>query len=217
MRYPGRERSAGRRRGGGVACEAATPETAGAKRANGDSQPCRRRRGERPQTPGASPRGGACGTWRAQCRTAEGAGPVRGGAEPRPGYHSRAGRPRGCKAGGRPGRLLRWQGCLRIFGRSHLPAGSGDAKPWERSDQGKAIQGRSTAIPPEGGRGGNGIFRLWPACRGRRRRRRTGYGLARWPHKTGGAVAEVLAKPGGARRLRAAWRPGAVADTTRGR
>ena len=158
-RLPWRERSAGRRRGGGVACEAATPETAGAERAEGDPRPMGREQGQRPELDGASPRGGACGTWRAPCRTAEGAGPVRGGAEPRPRYQTRAGRPRGAKAGCRPGWLWRGQGCRRFFGRRPLPAGSGKAEPWERSDQGAANQGRRTATPPEGGRGGNQIFR----------------------------------------------------------
>ena len=215
-RYSGRERSAGRRRGGGVACEAATPETAGAERAEGDSRPMGRDQGQRPELDGASPRGGACGTWRAPCRTAEGAGPVRGGEGPRPRYQTRAGIPRGAKAGCRPGRHWRGQGCRRIFGRRHLPAGSGKAEPWERSDQGAATQGRTTATPPAGGRGGNGIFRSWPACRWLLRCRRTCQGWARGPDKTGGAGAEVLAEPGGARCWRAAWRPGAVADTARG-
>lgn len=186
------ERRAGRRRGCGAAGEAATPETAGAKRAEGDPHACRNEGASDRRGPARAAAGEACGAGRAQCRTAEGAGPGRrrfnhrhpprgdGGGSNLPGPGRRAGLARGpcsswwcgCESGASQGRRA-------VLARDPWPAVR--VRPW---------------LPPAGGRGGEST-----SGPGRRA------GFARWPHKTGGAVSARLAPAGGARCLRAARRP----------
>ncbi len=60
--------------------------------------------------------------------------------------------------------------------------------------------------PPEGGRGGDQICKVWPACWNGGEWRYARTGQARGPDKTGGAGTEKPAEPGGARGARAAGR-----------
>ncbi len=153
------ERRAGRRRGCGAAGEAATPETAGAKRAEGDPHACRNEGASDRRGPARAAAGEACGAGRAQCRTAEGAGPGRrrfnhrhpprgdGGGSNLPGPGRRAGLARGpcsswwcgCESGASQGRRA-------VLARDPWPAVR--VRPW---------------LPPAGGRGGRIHIRSWPA------------------------------------------------------
>ena len=153
------ERSAGRRMGCGAACEAATPETAGAKRAEGDPHPFRNEGASDRRGPARAAAGEACGAGRAQCRTAEGAGPVRrrcrhrhppqggrGGIK-----SSRSRPPRGFGAGALQLPVVRLRGrcqpgAARRFCARPLASGRGAA-----------------AAPPGGGSGGRIHIRSWPA------------------------------------------------------
>ncbi len=96
-----------------------------------------------------------------------------------PGNHARPGRPRGCKAGGRAGSLLRGQGCRRFFRRTPGPQGAGQRSRPTRSEGGVASRDRGErwALRPSRGSGvldGGGVAAQLAKPLPRRRPARSG-------------------------------------------